>query len=165
MQNVSAEAIKLMLLYLMPKNIYIALGSNIEPRKDYLLQAIEHMKVFAKVLQISTFIETEPMGFEADTYFLNAVVEIESDLLPRELLLKFQDVENVLGRKMKSSNKQYASRTIDLDLLYYDQTVIVSPELTVPHCEIFNRDFVLIPLKEIAPSFVDPLKMKSLMHC
>lgn len=146
----------------MPKNIFIALGSNIEPRKDYLLRAIERMKIFSEVLQISTFIETEPMGFEADTCFLNAVVEIESDLPPLELLLKLQCIEKVLGRKMKSINKQYASRTIDLDLLYYDQTIIITPDLIIPHREIFNRDFVVIPLMEIAPNFVDPLLMKSI---
>ncbi len=147
---------------LMPNNIFIALGSNIEPRKDYLLQAIEQIKAFAEVLQISSFIETEPMGFEADMYFINAVIEIQTELKPMQLLTNLKDIEIALGRKSKSKNKQYSSRTIDLDILYYNQTVITSPHLTIPHPEIYNRDFVTKPLAEIANEFIDPLQMKTI---
>jgi 2-amino-4-hydroxy-6-hydroxymethyldihydropteridine diphosphokinase len=144
------------------ERIFIALGSNIEPRLEFIEKAIVEIQDFAELVNSSSIIETEPMGFEAETNFLNAVVEIKTDLNPRTLLLKLQEIEKKLGRKVKSQNKNYKSRTIDLDILYYGKQIIVSPELTIPHPEIFNRDFVLIPLREIAGDFLDPLRMKSL---
>jgi 2-amino-4-hydroxy-6-hydroxymethyldihydropteridine diphosphokinase len=144
------------------ERIFIALGSNIEPRLEFIQKAIVEIQDFAELVNSSSIIETEPMGFDAETNFLNAVVEIKTDFNPRTLLLKLQEIEKKLGRIVKSQNKNYKSRTIDLDILYYGKQIIVSPELTIPHPEIFNRDFVLIPLREIAGDFVDPLRMKSL---
>lgn len=144
------------------EHVFIALGSNIEPRKDFIEKAILEIRAFGKLINTSGIIETEPFGFEAETNFLNAVIEIQTDLTPRALLLKLQEIEKKLGRKSKSRNKIYSSRTIDLDILYYGQQILVSPELTIPHPEVFKRDFVLIPLKEIAGDFVDPLRMELL---
>jgi len=141
------------------ERIFIGLGSNIEPRKDFILKAIEAIQVLGELLQSSSIIETEPMGFDAQTNFLNAVIEIRTDLTPRALLLKLQEIEKKMGRISKSKNKVYSSRTIDLDILYYGQQILLSPELTIPHPEIFNRDFVLTPLKEIAGDFVDPVRL------
>jgi 2-amino-4-hydroxy-6-hydroxymethyldihydropteridine diphosphokinase len=144
------------------ERVFIALGSNIEPRKDFIEKAIVEIQAFGKLIKTSSIIETEPIGFEAETNFLNAVIEIQTDLTPRALLLKLQEIEKKLGRKSKSRDKNYSSRTIDLDILYFGQQILVSPELTIPHPEIFNRDFVLIPLREIAGDFVDPLRMRKL---
>jgi len=145
------------------ERVFIALGSNIEPRKDFIEKAIVEIQAFGKLIKTSSIIETEPIGFEAETNFLNAVIEIQTDLTPRALLLKLQEIEKKLGRKSKSRDKNYSSRTIDLDILYFGQQILVSPELTIPHPEIFNRDFVLIPLREIAGDFVDPLRMRKVL--
>jgi 2-amino-4-hydroxy-6-hydroxymethyldihydropteridine diphosphokinase len=144
------------------ERVFIALGSNIEPRKDFMDKAIAAIQTFGELINASSIIETEPFGFESETNFLNAVIEIKTDLSPRALLLKLQEIEKKLGRKSKSQNKNYSSRTIDLDILYYGKQILVSPELTIPHPEIFNRDFVLIPLQEIAGDFVDPLRMSNI---
>ena len=144
------------------ERVFIALGSNIEPRKDFMDKAIAAIQTFGELINASSIIETEPFGFESETNFLNAVIEIKTDLSPRALLLNLQEIEKKLGRKSKSQNKNYSSRTIDLDILYYGKQILVSPELTIPHPEIFNRDFVLIPLKEIAGDFVDPLRMSNI---
>jgi 2-amino-4-hydroxy-6-hydroxymethyldihydropteridine diphosphokinase len=144
------------------ERVFIALGSNIEPRKDFMDKAIAAIQTFGELVNASSIIETEPFGFESETNFLNAVIEIKTDLSPRALLLKLQEIEKKLGRKSKSQNKNYSSRTIDLDILYYGKQILVSPELTIPHPEIFNRDFVLIPLQEIAGDFVDPLRMSNI---
>jgi 2-amino-4-hydroxy-6-hydroxymethyldihydropteridine diphosphokinase len=144
------------------ERVFIALGSNIEPRLEYIQKAIAEIQAKAELVRASNIIETEPMGFEAETNFLNAVIEIKTELTPRELLLHLKEIELSLGRSSKSAYKNYTSRTIDLDILYYGQQIIVSPELTIPHSEIFKRDFVLIPLREIAGDFVDPLRMELL---
>jgi 2-amino-4-hydroxy-6-hydroxymethyldihydropteridine diphosphokinase len=144
------------------ERVFIALGSNIEPRLEYIQKAIAEIQAKAELVRASNIIETEPMGFEAETNFLNAVIEIKTELTPRELLLHLKEIELSLGRSSKSAYKNYTSRTIDLDILYYGQQIIVSPELTIPHPEIFKRDFVLIPLREIAGDFVDPLRMELL---
>lgn len=144
------------------ERVFIALGSNIEPRKDFMDKAIAAIQTFGELVNASSIIETEPFGFESETNFLNAVIEIKTDLSPRALLLKLQEIEKKLGRKSKSQNKNYSSRTIDLDILYFGKQILVSPELTIPHPEIFNRDFVLIPLKQIAGDFVDPLRMSNI---
>jgi 2-amino-4-hydroxy-6-hydroxymethyldihydropteridine diphosphokinase len=125
-------------------------------------KAIAAIQTFGELINASSIIETEPFGFESETNFLNAVIEIKTDLSPRALLLNLQEIEKKLGRKSKSQNKNYSSRTIDLDILYYGKQILVSLELTIPHPEIFNRDFVLIPLQEIAGDFVDPLRMSNI---
>jgi 2-amino-4-hydroxy-6-hydroxymethyldihydropteridine diphosphokinase len=144
------------------ERVFIALGSNIEPRKDFIEKAIAAIQTFSELIKTSSIIETEPFGFESETNFLNAVIEIQTNLTPRALLLKVQEIEKKLGRIAKSQNKNYSSRTIDLDILYFGKQILVSPELTIPHPEIFNRDFVLIPLQEIAGDFVDPLRMRKI---
>jgi 2-amino-4-hydroxy-6-hydroxymethyldihydropteridine diphosphokinase len=144
------------------ERVFIGLGSNIEPRLEFIQKAIAEIQTRAELVRTSSIIETEPMGFEAETNFLNAVIEIKTELTPRELLLHLKEFELSLGRSSKSAYKNYTSRTIDLDILYYGQQILVSPELTIPHPEIFKRDFVLIPLREIAGDFVDPLRMELL---
>lgn len=135
------------------ERIFIAIGSNIEPRKDFIEKAIAEIQAFGELINKSSIIETEPFGFESETNFLNAVIEIQTDLPPRALLLKLQEIEKKLGRKSKSQNKNYSSRTIDLDILYYGNQILISPELTIPHPEIFNRDFVLVLVQETPRDF------------
>lgn len=96
----------------------------------------------------SSIIETEPVGGPPQENYLNAVVECQTDLSPEELLQKLQEVEALLGRTRTVKD---GPRTIDLDILLYDQIKMETPTLTIPHSRMYDREFVLIPLKEIAP--------------
>ena len=105
-----------------------------------------------KILKQSSLIETEPAGGPPQGKFLNAVIEIETSLKPLELLNVLQNIEQQLGRVRSIPN---APRTIDLDILLYDQINMQTPGLTIPHPRMFEREFVLKPLKEIAPQYAD----------
>lgn len=144
----------------MNEKVFIGLGSNIEPRLTYLNKAIERIEKNHEIVSIADFVETEPWGFEAATLFLNTVIEIKTNANPRELLLELQSIENELGRTSKSANQSYTSRTIDLDILYFNREILVSPDLTIPHPEIHKRLFVLEPLRQIAPNFQDPKSLR-----
>jgi len=107
-----------------------------------------------RVVKVSSIIETLPMGGPAQGKFLNAALEIQTQLSPRELLIKLQEIESGLGRVRFEKN---GPRAIDLDILFYADKKINEPDLVVPHPRIKERDFVLIPLKEIAGSAVEKL--------
>lgn len=143
------------------RGVFIGLGSNIEPRQDYINRAIAAVSEKHEVIRVAACIETEPYGFEAETKFLNTVIEISTEFTPRELMLHLQEIEKSLGRKTKSANKKYTSRTVDLDILYFNREILISPELVIPHPELHKRLFVLEPLNQIASHFKDPLKMKT----
>ena len=97
----------------------------------------------------STLLITEPWGFESDNSFVNAAVRCITTLSPFEILHLTQDIERAMGRTVKSSDGQYHDRIIDIDILMYDDIHITTPELTLPHPLIKERDFVMIPLSEI----------------
>lgn len=129
---------------------YIALGSNQGNRQAYLERAIELMgKRLGDIECISTFIETEPDGFVSSFNFLNAVLILRTALEPLALLKGLQQIEYDLGRRQKSQFGVYHDRTIDLDILTYDDLQIQSQELTIPHPRMHERSFVLIPLDEL----------------
>lgn len=107
-----------------------------------------------RVTKVSSMIETLPVGGPAQGKFLNAAIEIHTELPPQELLVKLQEIESGLGRVRFEKN---GPRTIDLDILFYGDKKINEPGLVVPHPGIKERDFVLIPLKEIAASTVEKL--------
>lgn len=133
----------------------IALGSNIEPRKDFLKKAIRKLEQLGKVEKISSLYESEALGFEAETSFLNAVLRLNCSLNPFELLQTLLQIEKNLGRTRTANG--YESRKIDLDLIAYDQQVIISKNLILPHPEFRNRKFVLVPFAEIYSEYIDPL--------
>ncbi|HVS14037.1 MAG TPA: 2-amino-4-hydroxy-6-hydroxymethyldihydropteridine diphosphokinase [Thermoanaerobaculia bacterium] len=132
---------------------FVALGSNLGDRAATLDRAIarlgEHLEVGAR----SLWIETEPVGGPPQGRFLNGVVRIETELSPRALLALLQRVEHELGRERSVPD---APRTLDLDLLLYDDRVIDEPGLRVPHPRLHRRRFVLEPLCEIAPDWRHP---------
>ena len=106
-----------------------------------------------EVTRQSTFIETEPWGFESANKFLNAVILCETDMTPREVLEATQQIERDMGRQKivhrTSSNRTYTDRPIDIDILLYDDLTVDEPDLMIPHPLMEQRDFVMIPLKEI----------------
>jgi dihydroneopterin aldolase/2-amino-4-hydroxy-6-hydroxymethyldihydropteridine diphosphokinase len=135
---------------------YIGLGSNIGDRNKNIQLAIDKINQLreTKVTKISSIIETIPVGGPAQEKFLNAAIEIETLLSPRELLTHLQKIESALGRVRIVKN---GPRTIDLDILFYDDKKIREEDLVVPHPRIKKREFVLNPLKEIAGHIVEKL--------
>jgi len=108
------------------------------------------------VIRSSTFYASKPWGFESDNDFLNAVVLVDTALTPFDVLSKTQEIEKSLGRTAKTINS-YSDRLIDIDILLYDNLIIDQPTLKIPHPLIAERDFVIIPLSEIAPDLVHPV--------
>ena len=131
---------------------FIGLGSNLGNRSENIESALSLLKekgVF--VLKCSTFIETDPVGYEDQPQFLNAVCKIQTALSPHDLLNVCLGIEDTLGRERPFAN---APRTIDLDLLLYDNVVVSDEVLILPHPRMWQRNFVLEPLKEIAPDII-----------
>ena len=130
--------------------IYLGLGSNLGNRKENLAYAIRLIgERVGKVLRVSSFIETEPWGFESENTFVNAVILCETDLTPRQLLGVTQKIEREMGRQKKSTDGGYSDRCIDIDILLYDDLRVDEPDLQIPHPLMLKRDFVMIPLREI----------------
>ncbi|MCR5672124.1 MAG: 2-amino-4-hydroxy-6-hydroxymethyldihydropteridine diphosphokinase [Lachnospiraceae bacterium] len=134
----------------------IAVGSNMGDREKHLLAGIEHIKKDdnVRVLAVSSFIETKPYGNVDQDDFLNGVVMLETLYKPHELLELVQNTENINGRKRK---EHWGPRTLDLDIILYDDLVICESDLVIPHPDMCNRDFVLQPLCEIAPYAYHPV--------
>lgn len=140
--------------------VYLSLGSSLGDRKKYLDSALKtlgsHPQIALK--KVSSYIETEPCGGVAVNKFLNCAAEIETLLSPRRLLLFTQSVENEYGRVRE---KRWADRTLDIDIIFFGKKTIAEDDLIIPHPRYSLRDFVLKPLKEIAPEFVCPVLKKA----
>lgn len=133
--------------------VYFSLGSNLGDKKQNLSTAIKLMEEqIGVLLRQSAFLETEPWGFQSDNSFVNATICMETSLDPFEVLAKTQEIERELGRTIKSINGEYHDRIIDIDILLYDDLHINTPQLTIPHPLMEQRDFVMIPLREILHS-------------
>lgn len=134
---------------------FIALGSNIGSRKSYLDEAIGLLKEKgAQIKRVSSIYETAPVGYAAQGDFLNLVISIETNLDMLPLLDACQEIESELGRKRTIKN---GPRTVDLDILFYNEEQIDSARLIVPHPRLHERAFVLVPLYEIAPNLKMPV--------
>lgn len=142
---------------------YIGLGSNIGDRVGYIQQA--HMLLAdtegIKILNTSSLYETEPVGNEDQEWFINAVIEVKTDLKPGDLLKECFKIENRLGRVRNDDIEKWAPRTIDLDILFYDNLIIAGDKLQIPHHQLHLRAFVLVPLLELAPDLVHPVLEKT----
>jgi len=141
-------------------SVYIGIGANLGNREDYINKAVEYLSSNPriKVDKVSSLIETEPVGGPPQSKFLNCVVKIKTSLSSLTLLKSLQTMERNLGRVRTVKN---GPRTIDLDILLYGEEIINKPDLKVPHPEMFNRLFVLIPLLEIEPEIFDKLAVLS----
>lgn len=135
--------------------LYLSLGTNLGDRQQNLKSALELIgREVGTVVSASDIIETDPWGFESPNPFLNMVVKVETDLKPLEVLDVTQEIERQLGRATKSVNGEYHDRLIDIDILLYDDLVMDTPELTIPHPLMYERKFVMEPLAQIAPELV-----------
>ncbi len=143
--------------------MFLSIGSNLGNKKNNLQEAIDYIKKYdVKVNAVSTIYETEPWGFETDNSFYNIVLKISTDLNALDLLTILLSIENNLGRIRNSENKTYISRIIDIDIITYDNQIIETEKLTIPHLYMHKRKFVLMPLQEIEPLFVHPALNKSI---
>ena len=137
--------------------VYLGIGSNLGDRQANIQKAVELLKANPdiEVLSVSALIETEPVGGPEQGKFLNGAVKIKTDLLPLELLTQLKMIERKLGRVKNAPAN--SPRPIDLDILFYDDVVIVEGKhLNIPHPRLAQREFVLKPLLEIAPELVHP---------
>ncbi|MFM7856882.1 MAG: 2-amino-4-hydroxy-6-hydroxymethyldihydropteridine diphosphokinase [Flammeovirgaceae bacterium] len=143
----------------MESNVFILLGSNLGDKAALLTEATTTLEAqVGTVLQASAVYQTAAWGNQQQPDFLNQVLRLSTSLTPHVLLEKILLIEEQMGRKRTG---RWAARTIDIDLLYYGQEVIDSPNLTLPHPAIADRKFTLIPLAEIAPDFVHPIFKKT----
>lgn len=131
-------------------DVYLALGSNLGDRKENIAKAIKRIgELVGDVVRQSSLMETEPWGFNSKNRFINGCVRVSTDLSPHELLQMTQLIEQELGRTTKSRGGVYHDRTIDIDILLYDDIMIDEPDLKIPHPHMRERDFVMVPLREI----------------
>lgn len=143
----------------MPHAIYLALGTNLGDRLANLRAAIAALAPQARVLAESRIYETEPWGFSEQPAFLNMAVRAETDLAPADLLAFLKSLETDLGRTPTFRN---GPRLIDIDILFYDDLILDIPPLVIPHPRLHERDFVLVPLADIAPDVIHPVLNQSI---
>ena len=142
---------------------YIGIGSNLGNRIEQCERAISEISRIDhhKLLARSSFFETQPVGYTSQDWFVNAVIKIETDLEPFDLLKTLKTIESKLGRV---KTFQWGPRLIDLDILFYDEIEIKTEELRIPHPLLHERRFVLIPLAEIDPGLIHPVLKKSVQE-
>ena len=138
--------------------VYLGLGSNLGDRKANLGAAVQGLESVSRLLATSPIYETPPWGYMDQPDFLNQVIRVETDLSPSELLVYLKALETRLGR---TATVRYGPRTIDIDVLFYDDLVLDEPGLTIPHPRIQGRAFVLVPLADLAPDMIHPLEGKT----
>jgi 2-amino-4-hydroxy-6-hydroxymethyldihydropteridine diphosphokinase len=142
---------------------YLGLGTNLGRREENLRKALSALEQHVgKLLKCSSFMETAPWGFPSDNAFLNAVAMLQTNLSPSDLLAATRQIEISMGRINKTQSAQYADRTIDIDILFYDDLTLNNKDLVIPHPLLCQRLFVLLPLEEIAPELMHPLLHKSI---
>jgi 2-amino-4-hydroxy-6-hydroxymethyldihydropteridine diphosphokinase len=140
----------------MPNRAFIGIGSNLGDRKANFQEAIQKIAEMreARIVKQSSLYESEPHG-NAKTWFVNAVIEVETELPAEQLLKRLKAIETAMGRK-RVKGKRYGSRIIDLDILFFNNEVVEKRTLKIPHPRLQNRRFVLAPLSELAPHLVHP---------
>lgn len=140
----------------MPNRAFIGIGSNLGDRKANYLEAIAKIAETrdTRIVKQSSLYESEPHG-DAKTWFVNAVIEIETELPADQLLKRLKAIETAMGRK-RVKGKRYGSRVIDLDIIFFNSEVVEKRTLKIPHPRLQDRRFVLAPLSELAPHLVHP---------
>ena len=140
---------------------FLGLGSNIGERIAYIEKAVKEISEIPglKLISSSSVYETDPWGKQNQNDFLNSVIEIETELSAENLLKELKHIEKKSGR---INNSRWSEREIDIDLLFYGNEILVNEIINVPHRQIENRKFVLIPLAEIAPEFIHPVFNKTI---
>lgn len=145
--------------------VYLSLGSNLGDRVGYIQQATSLLGANQNIniIATSSFYESEPWQMNSENWFVNAVIQLSTTLAPEELLNETQKIEILLGRK-RDTAKGYTDRTIDIDILFYDDLILNIERLTIPHRFFHKRAFLMVPMLEIAQDFVHPLFKKTVMQ-
>ncbi|MBO4707802.1 MAG: 2-amino-4-hydroxy-6-hydroxymethyldihydropteridine diphosphokinase [Elusimicrobiaceae bacterium] len=138
------------------KIVYLALGSNIEPDKNVKL-ALKELAKIGKIISVSKFIKTKPEGYLNQADFLNGAIKFQTNLMPQNLLKELKNIEHFLKRNTPFRN---GPRTIDIDIIFYGNLILKTPNLIIPHPRADKRFFVLKPLSEIAPNKTHPIFKK-----
>ena len=146
---------------------YIAFGSNLGQKAQNCSEAIRliHAHPRCEVLRVSSFYETEPLNLPnqtEDPWFINGVLKLKTRLGAVKLLNLLREIEEKMGRVPEENRKKWAPRVMDLDILFFDEEIMKSKPLTLPHPELHHRRFVLEPLCEIAPDLVHPINHKKI---
>lgn len=142
------------------KSVYLSLGSNVGDRVVQIRRALEMLsRGGLEIRRVSSFYKTEPVDFRPQPWFVNCVAEVGTDLLPMRLLKALQSVERALGRRPGPSK---GPRPIDIDILLYENVVVRSSALTIPHERMGERRFVLIPLRELAARTRHPVTQRTI---
>ena len=140
--------------------VYLSLGTNLENKRAHLLQTIGYIaEKIGSFSAISSVYETKPWGFVSENDFLNMMVCVETQLSPAEIFTVTQSIENTMGRTQKT-NHSYHDRLIDIDLIAYNDLILQTENLQLPHPLFHQRLFVLEPFNEIAPDYVHPVLHK-----
>jgi 2-amino-4-hydroxy-6-hydroxymethyldihydropteridine diphosphokinase len=139
--------------------VYLSLGSNVGDREAQLQEARAKLAAVGRVVAESSFYETEPVEFTQQPWFLNCVLALETSKTPQELIAAVLRIEVEMGRRRVQKK---GPRTIDIDILLFDDTIVDSEELTIPHPTMHQRRFVLEPLAEIAPELLHPVLKKTI---
>ncbi len=145
----------------MQKTVYLSLGSNVGNREANLREAIAKLGELGEIIAVSSFYETEPVEFTAQPWFLNCALAIRTEFMPEFLLSKIQVIEQQMGRHRIQPK---GPRNIDIDILLFGDSVIVTPELQIPHPAMHERRFVLEPLVEIASEVRHPVLQKTVLE-
>ncbi len=136
----------------------IGLGSNVGCKAEYIHKAVEGMSRCGKIEHISPLYQTQPWGNEDQDYFVNAVLCIQTSMSPWTLLKELELIENQIGKEKK---EHWGPRRIDLDILYFGQKIIFEKSLIIPHPFLHLRNFVLVPMREIAAEYLHPVLKKT----
>ncbi len=140
----------------MHKVVYLSLGSNLGDRAANLNAAIDRLGELGEVVAVSSFYETEPVGYTAQPWFLNCAVKLDTEKMPKQLMGRILDIEREMGRNRKHERSK-GPRIIDIDILLFGNSIVDTQSLTIPHPALHERRFVLEPLAEIAPEARHPV--------
>jgi len=140
----------------MHKIVYLSLGSNVGDRAANLNSAVAGLRALGEVVAVSSFYETEPVGFTAQPWFLNCAVKLDTEKMPKQLLAGILDIEQQMGRRRVRGQKK-GPRSIDIDIVLFGNSIVETKGLTIPHPAMHERRFVLEPLAEIAPDVRHPV--------
>jgi 2-amino-4-hydroxy-6-hydroxymethyldihydropteridine diphosphokinase len=143
----------------MPNLVYLSLGSNVGDRQVQLQDALAKLAAVGRVVATSSFYETEPIEFTQQPWFLNCALALETSQTPQQLMAAILRIEEEMGRRRVQKK---GPRSIDIDILLFDDTIVDSKELTIPHPAMHQRRFVLEPLAEIAPELLHPVLKKTI---
>ena len=138
--------------------VYLSLGSNMGDKEDNMRNALKLIKDMDEIRKVSPLYQTEPMGFKDQSFFLNCVIEVQTNSNPEQMLLFLKSIEQKLGRTASVKN---GPRIIDIDILFFDDFCIENDDVIIPHPRLHERLFVLIPLMDVNPDVIHPLLKKT----